>query len=244
MTKLRTYPYVVTPEDLGAEERQRMYSVLCEHFDNVDRDTFESDLSEKDWVIRIDDAEGCIQGFSTLQHMVARWRGERVHAIFSGDTVLSRAYMSESSWMGTWTQLAFSKAAELAPEKCYWLLLTATHRTFRILPSCFHRHYPDPGRPDDAEARALTGLFVRQKFPQEFCEETGTVVLENAIPYRHASEVEAASGEHREANRWFRKANPGYLRGDFLCCLTELEPDNLTALGQRILNMPIAQETT
>jgi len=240
----RTFPSVTAPEDLTASERDRMYAILGEHFENVERGVFEKDLAEKDWVIRIDDAAGRIQGFSTLCRMTVQHLGERVHAFFSGDTVLAKAYMSESSWMSVWSDLAFSQAARLAPEKAYWLLLTATQRTYRILPSCFRSFHPDPKRDPDRDTLALLGKFVQQKFPDEYQAHTGTVVLRRPIPYRSAQEIEAAAGEHHEANRWFRLMNPGYLRGDFLCCLTELTPGNLTSIGQRILSsLPVPQTT-
>jgi hypothetical protein len=240
----RTIPSVTTPRSLTASELDRMFAILGEHFENVERGAFEKDLAEKDWVIRIDDAAGCVQGFSTLRRMTVQHLGERVHAFFSGDTVLAKAYMSESSWMTVWCELAFSQAARMAPEKAYWLLLTATHRTYRILPSCFRSFHPDPKQDPSRDTLALLGKLVRQKFPDEYQAHTGTVVLHHPIPYRSAQEVEAAAGEHHEANRWFRLMNPGYLRGDFLCCLTELNSDNLTSVGKRILGSLPVQQTT
>lgn len=232
----RTFPRVVTQEELGGQDRDRMYAILCEHFDNVDRDVFGADLAEKDWIIRVDDEQGQIQGFSTLKHMVAQLDGERVHAFFSGDTVLSPQYLSESSWMGVWIDLVLEQAGRFAPEKAYWLLMTATHRTYRILPSCFHDYIPHLERPTSPKMGRLLEVFSRQKFPQEFQADTGTVVLEHAIPYRNADDVEAAAGEHHPANRFFRQMNPGYLRGDFLCCLAEVSLDNLNRLGRRFVS--------
>ena len=232
----RTFPHVVTQEDLGTQDRDRMYSIICEHFDNVDREVFDHDLAEKDWIIRVDDEQGTIQGFSTLRHMVGHLDGERVHAFFSGDTVLSRQYLSESSWMGVWIDLALEQAARFAPEKSYWLLMTATHRTYRILPSCFNQYIPHMEVPPDPKMRELLEIFAVQKFPGEFVPEAGVVVLANPIPYRNAEEVEASAGEHHAANRFFRQRNPGYLRGDFLCCLAEISFENLNRLGRRFVS--------
>ncbi len=58
---------VVTPQDLGKDQRDRMYELMVAHFDQVSRLTFERDLAEKQWVVVLRDAQtGGIQGFSTL----------------------------------------------------------------------------------------------------------------------------------------------------------------------------------
>jgi hypothetical protein len=222
-----------------------MYSILCQHFADVEQSVFERDLREKDWVICVEDADGEIQGFSTLQRMTIAHGNSRVHAFFSGDTVLSEAVMGDASWIPVWTRLAFQEAAKLGPEKCYWLLLTATHKTYRILPSCFSEYIPKEGSPSPQVMKDLLGQFVRKKFPQEFNEETGLVVLSKPIPYRNAERVEreADSSEHHMATRFFKQLNPEFLRGDFLCCLTELSPQNMTSLGLRILNSIPSRQT-
>lgn len=238
ISKQSTRSRVVSIGDLSEADRQRMYTILCEHFTGVDKEVFDSDLREKSWVICVEDDSGQIQGFSTLQRMTVPFGDGQAHAFFSGDTVLSSQVMGDASWIPVWTRHVFREAAKLAPEKSYWLLLTATHKTYRILPSCFEEFIPRPNQSVSPILVELMGKFVRKKFPQEFRPESGLVVLSKAIPYRHANQVEreAESGEHRSATRYFKKVNPKFLRGDFLCCLTEIDPNNLTLLGQRILN--------
>lgn len=244
--KQSTHSRVANIGDLTESDSQRMYEILCEHFADVDRKVFDSDLREKSWVVLVEDDRGEIQGFSTLQRMTLLANGRRVHAFFSGDTVLSNAIMGDASWIPVWTRHVFGEAARLAPEKSYWLLLTATHRTYRILPTCFKEFLPRPDKVASPEMKALMGQFVRKKFPQEFREDSGLVVLSKSIPYRRPEQVEREvdSAEHHSATRYFKKVNPDFLRGDFLCCLTELSPENLTTLGQRILSPETVRRTT
>jgi hypothetical protein len=231
--------------DLSESDSRRMYEILCEHFADVDRSVFDSDLREKSWVVLVEDDCGNIQGFSTLQRMTLQVEGRRMHAFFSGDTVLSNAIMGDASWIPVWTRHVFGEAARLAPEKCYWLLLTATHRTYRILPTCFKEFLPRPEKAPSPEMKALMGQFVRQKFPDEYREDRGLVVLSKTIPYRRPEQVgrEVDSAEHHSATRYFKKVNPDFLRGDFLCCLAELSPHNLTPIGQRILSPETVRRT-
>lgn len=245
MIKPRTRSRVINIGDLNDADCRRMYGILCEHFADVDPRVFERDLREKDWVICVEDMDGEIQGFSTLQRMTITHGGSRVHAFFSGDTVLSEAVMGDASWIPVWTRLVFQEAAKLTPEKCYWLLLTATHKTYRILPSCFVKYIPKEDSVAPQEMKDLMGKFVRKKFPEEFDEATGLVVLSKPIPYRNADRVEreADFSEHHTATRYFKQLNPEFLRGDFLCCLTELAPHNMTSLGRRILNDSPTRQT-
>jgi len=57
---------------LSPEQLDRMYALMKDYYENVDRLVFESDLKEKDWVLVInDDNSDRIVGFSTqvLFHM-------------------------------------------------------------------------------------------------------------------------------------------------------------------------------
>lgn len=244
--KHSTRSRIVSVADLSESDRDRMYGILCEHFSNVEKDVFEKDLSEKDWVVRVENVDGKIQGFSTLQRMSLPHNGHTVHAFFSGDTVLTQDVMGDATWIPVWTQHVFNEAAKLAPEKTYWLLLTATHKTYRILPSCFHEFFPRPEVAPNPDIKNLMGKFVRLKFPADFREESGLVVLSNPIPYRHAGavELESEASEHHMATRYFKQINPNFLRGDFLCCFTEINPKNLNALGTRILRSNSHRGTT
>jgi len=212
-----------------------MFEIMNEHFVGVDRTVFEHDLDEKDWVVRVDDQLGTLQGFTTLKLMSATMGGAPTFGFFSGDTVLSPDFMSDSSWIGVWARHVFAVAAARPDSRFFWVLLTATHRTYRILPACYLRFAPDPDRTDDTELRDVIRTFVPQKFPSEFDPTTGVVRLSDPIRYRHADDVEADGDEHNRYSRYFRERNPGYLRGDFLCCATEIRPENLNALGRRII---------
>ena len=246
MVKQSTQSRVVNVGNLSERDYAQMFKIICEHFNNIEKNVFESDLREKNWVILVEDNDGNIQGFSTLQLMTLHHDGGRVHAFFSGDTVLSQAVMGDASWIPVWTRYVFAEAAKLAPDKCYWLLLTATHKTYRILPSCFKEFIPRPSQSAEPLLKVVMEKFVRLKFPHEFVEETGLVVLSKSIPYRHSSVVEreADSSEHHDATRYFKQVNPDFLRGDFLCCLTEILPSNMTSLGLRILKPHSAVGTT
>lgn len=231
----RTRASVTTPGALSDRQRDRMYTIMCDHFLGIERATFDRDLAEKDWVVHMDDDLGELQGFTTLKLLRHR-EGDRTYlGFYSGDTVLAPEFLSDSQWLGTWSRFVFAEAARHPDARSYWVLLTATHRTYRIMTSSFKVAYPDPCRPGTDDERRLLDAFVRQKFPDEYDAAAGVVVPAHPTPYRHAEEVEAAGGGHNRYNQFFRERNPGYLRGNFLCCLTEIAPENTTPLGRRVL---------
>lgn len=235
MAGAHTSSSVVLVQDLTSEDRRDMFTILGEHFSNLDEKVFNDDLSEKDWVIRVDDAQGKIQGFSTLKKLIQVLDGERIHGFFSGDTVLSKNFTGDPTWIPVWGDHVFAVAATLLPEKSYWILLTATHRTYRILPTCFKQYIPNPHCPTDPQLKKILDGFVRQKFPNEYDEAAGLVILDKSIPYKNIDVVKAQKGDHHFYTQYFRTLNPNFGRGDFLCCMTELNHENLTDSCVRIV---------
>lgn len=235
MTTNHSYSCVVKVNDLSSNDREDMFSILEEHFAGLDRAIFNRDLDEKDWVVRINDANGKIVGFSTLKVLTQIFEGERIHGFFSGDTVLSKRFTGDPTWIPVWGDHVFAEAALLKPEKSYWVLLTATHRTYRILPVCFKEFIPNPHQPTDLRFKKILDGFVLQKFPDEYDPKMGVVVLSKSIPYKNLEDIKSKFGDHHFYTDHFRKLNPHYERGDFLCCLTELCPENLTDSCVRIV---------
>jgi hypothetical protein len=235
MTTNHSYSCVVKVDELSPKDREDMFLILEEHFAGLDRVIFNRDLDEKDWVVRINDAQGHIEGFSTLKVLTQDFDGERIHGFFSGDTVLSKRFTGDPTWIPVWGDHVFAEAALLKPEKSYWVLLTATHRTYRILPVCFKEYIPNPHKPNDPRLKEILDGFVRQKFPEEYDAGSGLVVLSKSIPYKNLEDVKSKFGDHHFYTDFFRKLNPHYERGDFLCCMTELCPENLTDSCVRIV---------
>ena len=57
---------LVRVADVGPHQREEMFALMQAYYEGVERATFEADLDEKEWVIRILDAEtNRLKGFST-----------------------------------------------------------------------------------------------------------------------------------------------------------------------------------
>jgi len=220
------------PTDLTPSERQQLYALMRGHYETVDRDDFERDLNEKEWVVCSEDPVKGILGFSTLVHLSVRLQDELVTALFSGDTVLDPAIWGDSGSMRTWGRHV-AKLAQQSNGSLFWLLLTATHRTYRFLPAFFKSYVPcrtEPTRPIDQQR---IEALVRLKFPHEYNAQTGVVRLRKARPVRESRWALAMEGIDGKHAKFFAARNPGYLNGDYLVCLARLSPTNYTPLGRK-----------
>ena len=83
----------ISKEQLTAADRERMFSLLIRHFLGVERDVFNADLDKKNWVILIENNEGCLVGFTTIHLYQTAYQGETLSVVYSGDTI-----MDQSAW--------------------------------------------------------------------------------------------------------------------------------------------------
>ena len=90
---------VVSLEDVTLPERAKMFRLYKRYYANSERDKFQKDLLSKDKVIllhSIKDNE--LQGFSTLKHVALTLsNGKDVRGIFSGDTIIEKAYWGDKA---------------------------------------------------------------------------------------------------------------------------------------------------
>jgi len=226
---------VITPADLNGADRARMHTLMTQHFTNISAEQFERDLNEKDWVVVIQNDDLTIQGFTTLKVLELEDDGERIVAFYSGDTILSPDYWGERGWLSTWSRHVFLSAEKFPDATSYWILLTATHRTYQFLPAFFHDFYPNEEHPTPTREKRILDTFVRMKFPKEYDAEHGIVTLHDATPVRHPEDVEAMVPQEDKYAKYFVQLNPGYLNGNFLACMTRIDRSNVTRLGWRVL---------
>lgn len=228
---------VRTPEQLAAVDRQQMYRLMMEYYENVDHSDFERDLAEKEWAILMQDSAGSILGFTTLMRLRAQCEGEQLVALFSGDTVLAPEIWGAGGWVRAWGHLAAKLMQEMSPVPLYWLLLTATHRTYRFLPALFKEYYPRPERATPRIHQCRMEALVREKFTTEYDPARGTVQTQRPMAVRQESMDLATQGISERHAAFFAELNPDYLRGDYLVCITDLSPSNQTRLGKRIFTL-------
>jgi len=229
----------VPREALDAPRRSSMFVLLRSHFIGVDRDTFESDLLQKNWVILLEDHRGVLRGFSTLLVYPESVDGVALTVVYSGDTIVAPEWWGSSALPLTWLRALRQVTPLHGSRQVYWLLLTSGFRTYRFLPVFFREFLPgwDCARSaDDVLLRSL----AKAQFGKRFDPSAGIVRLDR--PQVLAPELlDVPQGRTQDPHvAFFLERNPGYVRGDELVCLARVADDNLTPAGRRIARSLVA----
>lgn len=234
---------VVRREDLGRERVEAMYRLMGAHFEGIGRGGFERDLEEKGWVVLLEEeapAGPRLYGFSTLDLYTVRCRGETVHVVYSGDTLVETAARGSSLLPRTWIRAVLSlRQQHLGGGAPFvWLLLTSGFRTYRFLPVFFRRYHPRCGAEEPPRLLELRNFLARRRFGDFYDAAAGVVRFAEPQVLRPALRTIPASRLADPHVAFFAARNPGHERGDELVCLTELDPLDLTPAGRRMVGRP------
>lgn len=228
---------LIEREQLTAAERAAMWALMDRHFLGVAPGVFERDLAAKDHAILLTDRDGVLRGFTTLSVVPVRFAGEALTAVYSGDTIVDRgargSFALAATWIDSIRRLRQADPATLAARRMVWLLICSSPRTYRFLPLFFRDYHPRAGATPPAEVRRLIDHLAHARYGDAYDPVRRVVRLPDPQPLR--PELHPAAGERDEHDRCFLGANPGHHRGDELVCFTELDDDNLTAAGRRMV---------
>ncbi|HKJ20880.1 MAG TPA: hypothetical protein VJ993_09485 [Woeseiaceae bacterium] len=225
---------VVKRAETGPDVRAAMYDLFCQQFDGVSFDVFDRDLERKNWVLLLQDEDGVLCGFSSMDIYDVEIDGQVISVVYSGDTVVNSETWSDSAlsyyWMGAIDYLR----RMYRKERLYWFLLVSGYRTYRFLPVYSATFYPrhDKDTPDDVQL--IMDTVAGERFGKNYNPETGIVRLDapatlkegyRGIPENRLSDPHIA---------YFAERNPGHEHGDELVCFAILAEDELTRLGRRM----------
>lgn len=207
---------------LSEGDRRGMELLYRRYYEGAPDECFRHDLAEKDRAIVLRE-NGVVVGFSTMKLLDVAGR----KALFSGDTVVDAACRNQTGLAGAFGHVMrrLNDELEEAPD---WFLICKGARTYRFLPTFFKRYVP--GRKADAELSARLAFIARAVYPREYDEAAGVLRFGDGKDRlkRDLLRMDAESVR-------FRNFNPGWVRGDELCCLAPLSMDNLNRLGLRVI---------
>jgi hypothetical protein len=218
-------------------DRDAMYQLMERSYVNMRRDRFDADLDAKRWVIlvRLPDSR-LIVGFSTQVMLKVHVGGVRIHALYSGDTVVDRIHWGDPALASAWGNFALQLADEYSHQPLFWFLTSKGFRTYRYLPLFFRSYYPHPEMPTSSRERALVDAFgqcvaneMYNPISQIICNPGGKDFVKPDF---------SEPGRRRNSDRhvqFFVDRNPGYVRGDELCCLAPLTRENFTRAAYRVI---------
>jgi hypothetical protein len=229
---------VVPRRDVGPALERRLFDLFQRYYQRVDPSTFHRDLAEKDWVLLLTDSDDAaeidaVQGFTTMMVSELTLGSRTLRTIFSGNTVIERAYWGSQELMETWCCFAAARKAEQPDVPLYWFLICSGYRTYLYLPLFYQEFFPRHDKPTPPLEKQLIDVLGRTKFPSEY--RAGVVHVER--PRECLLPELAVPPPHKLANphvRFFLERNPGYLRGDELVCAAEFSLPNLRRRARQI----------
>jgi len=224
------------PHDLSSRDIEEMFGLMMLHYDKADREMFFEDLREKHWVIELrDDVTGQLKGFSTQRLIDTLLDRETVTALFSGDTIVDREYWGSPMLAIAWGQLAVRIIEANPNRELYWFLICKGFRTYRFLSVFFEEFSPCWNRETSAHDKRILTALAQQKFGKQYDEERGILVASDKA-YRIKPEVDLLTDSRRDPHvAFFLDRNPGYQRGDELCCLARLSLSNFSKAARRLM---------
>lgn len=212
---------------LAEADRAGMERLYRKYYEGAPDGVFRRDLDEKDWTILLKEADAGgparVVGFSTMKLMCV----EGFNVLFSGDTVVDEACRNQTGLAGAFGHV-MQRLADTGVEDPYWFLICKGARTYRFLPTFFLRYVP--GEHADAELAGRLRRIASGMFPREYDPASGVLRF-----WEGKDRLRSDTARMDRESVRFRALNPGWARGDELCCLAPLSMDNLNRLGHRVI---------
>jgi hypothetical protein len=234
----RLFSETVPVEQLSMTEKDAMYALLAENYENVNRPCFEADLFEKDCAILLRDAQDhAVRGFSTQKVMRFQVDGQTMRAVFSGDTIIARSHWGEQELGRAWGHFVSDLRAEEPEVPLYWFLISKGYRTYLFLPLFFRQFFPRYDEVTPARQQKILDALAGIRYPDYYVRESGLIVF----PESHGNLIPelAEIAPHRLRNphvQFFLSRNPRFAEGHELACLAEISAENMRGYGARILS--------
>jgi hypothetical protein len=227
---------IVSVAQIEPAEVRDMYEIFARHYDCVSLEQFLMDLSEKDCVLILRNANDAICGFSTQKVFRVTVGGTPVRAVFSGDTIVDRAYWGEQELGRCWCRYVSSVYWEEPDVPLYWFLISKGYRTYLYLPLFFESFYPNCEAPTPTFEQRVLDTLAAAKFRDHYRPQSGVIEFEQSQGQLKPHLAEISGRRRRDLHvQFFLKRNPRYASGHELACLAEISPSNMKLFAGRIL---------
>jgi hypothetical protein len=214
---------VVPAKQLVRGDMLAMFRVFEEYYDEVSFETFCLDLANKDDVILLLDAKNVIQGFSTMRNLHVKVDGRDVYGLFSGDTVVAKAYWGQRVLGRAFLAYLFKQKAKHPWSPYWWFLISKGYKTYLLMANNFGEYYPAVERATPPEAKAILDAFGSTLYPDDYCADTGVIAFEQSHGQlrRGIADVTPELLSHPKI-AFFQKMNPRWAQGSELACIARM----------------------
>jgi hypothetical protein len=228
--------HTITVAELDERTRDAAFHLFRAAYEGTSRERFERDLAEKQHVILLYDREsGALKGFSTVLVRQAWSPRGRATVVFSGDTVIDRAYWGQKQLQLAFARLLATLKVRAPMRPLYWFLISKGYRTYLLLANSFPRAVPRMGAPENPRLRAMLDSLAEERFGEQYDKEAGLVRYDT--PHERVRDGVAPVTEAALANPhvcFFVARNPEHAAGVELACLADVRLRDLARAVVRI----------
>ena len=220
---------------LSQMDRDRMFQLMVEHYDNIKYCSFRNDLMEKDSVLILKDEEGILQGFTTIKIFEYPVNDVPVRLAFSGDTIIDKDHWGSLELHRSWIRAVYSLVGGDKGE-AYWLLISKGYKTYRFLPVYFHSFYPCYDKETPEFEKKIIDTFCKYRHHEYYKADKGVICFNGEKDFLKKGIADISEKHMKDPHiKFFVTRNPGYLMGDELVCLTKLNSVNMRSMVLRYL---------
>jgi hypothetical protein len=223
-----------------------MFALMERSYENKRRELFDADLNAKQWVILVRrTADAHIVGFSTQVIVNCHVGEDLVTALYSGDTVVDRGDWGAPALASAWGKFALGLIDQHSIERgpLYWFLTSKGFRTYHFLPLFFRDYFPRVGVATPVKYLRIINALGMYIGGTRYEAKHGIIHANGGSDFVRPEIAQLGPGRDRNAHvRAFAELNPGFLKGDELCCLAALSRDNFTPAAYRVMGLKRALE--
>lgn len=228
---------------IDVHEIRQMYGIYSQYYERTSWDIFLHDLSKKTGAFLLFcPIEKRVVGFSTILTMDMVVQGETARGVFSGDTIIERAY-----WGTRALQIAFFKFVLLEKlryprQSIYWLLISKGFKTYLLLANNFTTYYPNPENKNSYLANVIDD-YCHQLFAEYYNADNR--ILDFGTDYQclkgDVAEITEKMRATSDKIRFFEARNPEWQRGTELPCVGVIDAENIGKYIVKLLTKPISK---
>lgn len=227
---------LVTSLSINEIEIKRMYFLMQENYDYILFENFKKDLIKKDYVGLLIDNNNTIQGFTTYALNPKNYSHKKYNILFSGDTVIAEDFTGTQELTKGWGKTVGFFIKKYPQKKLLWYLMSKGYKTYLYLPFFFQKYYPalEKSR-NDFRLKKIINEFSTLIYPDCWEEKLGIIKFKNKLGQVKEKHISKSIDKKNKHIDFFLEKNPGYIDGDELVCMAEVDIDNLFRFPKMML---------
>jgi hypothetical protein len=202
-----------------------MWQLMQQYYAAVTEQQFLADLARKSIVIVLRDrSDGRLRGFSTLVKVQIRLDNQQLCGMFSGDTVIDRAYWGQRVLGKVFLRYLLLEKFKHPRQPLYWLLISKGYKTYLLMANNFAEHYPRFERPTPPHIQRIMDAFYTALYPQHYDACSGLIRIpgESCRLQDGVASIAPALLQTNPRVAFFQRRNPTWQQGSELACMARM----------------------